>query len=173
MCLLIFSYLSDINLFVLNMLTLQTNPSSCNFKNRYFADFSYKQLSLSFSNQGIPVIWAGNIFDKFDTHALIDCFSVVFDAMNMCLQLFQITLIVVFNTIWFDMPLFLLRIQTVRDTKLWKWLGCFSITIQPNATLFVKVNVRVYATLVFSATFSEISYFRFSPLFALHLKMQV
>ena len=126
MCLLIFSYLSDIKPFVLNMLTLQTDPSSCNFKNRYFADFSYKQLSLSFFNQGIPTLWAGNIFDKFDTHALIDCFSAVFNAMNRRLQLFQTTLIVVFNAVCLDMPPFLLRIQTVRDTTLSKWLECFS-----------------------------------------------
>ena len=56
------------NALVLNLTALQANPDSSNFEYQNISNMSYFLSFLSFSNESIQAVRAGNILNRCDAH---------------------------------------------------------------------------------------------------------
>ena len=65
---LIFSYFSDMNALVLNLTALQANSDISNFEYQNISNMSYFLYFVSFPNESIQAVRAGNILKRCDAH---------------------------------------------------------------------------------------------------------
>ena len=63
------------NALVLNLTTLQVNPDSSDFKYQNISNTSYFIYFLSFPNESIQAVRAGNMVSRCDAHILNQDFS--------------------------------------------------------------------------------------------------
>ena len=115
---LIISYLPNFNSLVLNMTTLQAQPSYGNFKGTQSSNVSNAQMFLSFPNQPVRIPGTRNVIHQLYTHIPISC----------CFKLFRI---IQHNDINYSslcgLALYLLNMQLL--------VGCFVCTRVCSAVL--------------------------------------